>query len=337
MTLARFKEYWSAVVIAIAGSPIVTYFSCTSCLSNINKFMITTSISALMWIVMWVGNSELTRFLSKQISWVEFPVKRLVVGIITTVLFTIGVALSLAKAWEYAWNIRFGGYTDFIFISLIITFLISFFLHGREFLLQWKKSAIDAERFQKESIQAQYQSLKSQVDPHFLFNSLNVLTNLVYEDADKSARFIKQLSEVYRYVLDTRSKEIVSLEEELKFLNSYLFLQQIRFENKLIVVNELQGKQGSLPPLVLQMLVENAIKHNVVSSDDPLTIKLYETNGLITVENNLQRKERIHGDSTGIGLDNIKKRYDFLTDRKVEVEEQNGKFKVTIPLLPSHE
>lgn len=334
MSLAK---YGRILGFSLIGSIAMTYLSCTSCSQNLHKFLVTAGISALMWVVMWIGNENLTCLIDEKISWVKTPVKRLVAGVIATVVFTVVVAILLAKGYEYSLNLRFDSYNDFIVSALIITFIISLFLHGREFLLRWKESAVEAERYQKENMRAQYESLKSQVDPHFLFNSLNVLTNLVYEDADKSAKFIKQLSEVYRYVLETRNKEVVTLAEELKFVNAYLFLQQIRFGDKLVIQNDLNDKQGKVPPLVIQMLVENAIKHNVISEEHPLTIHLFEKSDSIIVENNLHKKIVFPADSTGIGLDNTRKRYHFLSERKVETEEVDGKFRVIIPLLKNHE
>ncbi len=334
MSLAK---YLRIIGLSIVGSLVMTYLTCSSCSQELRKFTITAGITALMWVVMWIGNENLTCIIDQKISWVKHPVRRLVVGVVSTVIFTVIVAILLAKGYEYSLNLRFNSYNDFIFNALVITFLISFFLHGREFLLRWKESAVEAERYQKENAMAQYESLKSQVDPHFLFNSLNVLTNLVYEDADKSAKFIKQLSEVYRYVLETRSKELVSLEEEMKFVNAYLFLQQIRFGDKLIIQNKLNGQKGLVPPLVVQMLVENAIKHNTISEEHPLTITISQKDGSIVVENNLQKRMGLSEDSTGIGLNNTRKRYEFLSEKKMEVEEKEGKFRVTIPLLSNHE
>ena len=287
----------------------------------------------MMWMIMWIGNDRLTHLISLRISWVEHPIKRLVVGVISTVMFTVVVAIGLLKSWEYSWGIKFGGYSEFITISLIITFFISLFLHGREFLLQWRRSAVEAEKYQKESIAAQYTSLKNQVNPHFLFNSLNALTNLVYEDQDKAAKFIKQLSEVYRYVLDTQSKEVVSLKEELEFLDSYLFLQKIRFGNNLAIEVNLSTTTSMVAPLALQLLIENAIKHNIVSSENPLVIKLKQEKNFIVVENNLQRKTSLGELSQGIGLENIKNRYKFLSPIPVEVSEADGKFIVRLPLI----
>jgi sensor histidine kinase YesM len=309
-------KYLRIIGFSMVGALVMTYLSCNSCSQELRKFSMTAGIT---------------------VSWVKYPVKRLVTGVISTVVFTVIVAILMAKGYEYSLNLRFSSYNDFIFSSLVITFLISFFLHGREFLLRWKESAVEAERYQKENAMAQYESLKSQVDPHFLFNSLNVLTNLVYEDADKSAKFIKQLSEVYRYVLETRSKELVALEDEMKFVNAYLYLQQIRFGYKLIIQNNLNGQKGLVPPLVVQVLVENAIKHNTISEEHPLTIRISSGGESVIVENNIQKKMGLREDSTGIGLGNTRKRYEFLTDRKMEVEEGSGKFKVTLPLLTNED
>jgi sensor histidine kinase YesM len=339
MTENRFQRenYWKVVGVSVIGATIMTYFSCSSCAQDPGKFLLTDFFSSVMWSFMWIGNSELTRYTDRWISWVEFPVRRLIVGVVSTVLFTVLVAIGLLKSWEFAWRIKFASYNEFIFISLIITFLISLFMHGREFLLQWKQSAVSAERYQKESMTARYESLKNQVNPHFLFNSLNALTNLVYEDQDKAVKFIKQLSEVYRYVLDTREKELVTLQEELAFVQSYLFLQQIRFGNNLKVNVNLNNTQGKVAPLALQILFENAIKHNVISTDNPLSIEAYEVNGFICVINNLQLKSKISEEGTGLGLENIKSRYKFLTHKEVDVSDANGKFSVKLPIIELQE
>ena len=336
MAVNRFQKekYWQVIIFSVIGASIMTYFSCSSCSQDLGKFLMTAFFSSVMWSMMWIGNSELTHYISTRISWVDFPVRRLTVGIISTVVFTVLVAIGLLKSWEFAWSIKFSSYNEFIIISLVITFLISFFMHGREFLLQWRQSAVSAERYQKESMAATYESLKSQVNPHFLFNSLNALTNLVYEDQDKAAKFIKQLSEVYRYVLDTRNREVVPLEEELKFLESYAYLQQIRFGNKLSIELSLDGLNSLVAPLALQMLIENAVKHNEVSEENPLHIRLYHQDDCIVVENNLKRKNLMGEPPSGLGLENISKRYEFLSNRKVEVNSHNNKFVVRLPVIP---
>jgi Histidine kinase len=320
-------------IVSALGSAIITYFTCPSCSHNPSKFALITFFSFLMWVLMWIGSESISHFVARKISWVNHPVKALLTTVIATAIFTLTAGFGFAKSLEYARDMEFANYYSFLIVPLIISFLISSFMHGREFLLGWREAAVKAERYEKENMVAQYENLKTQVDPHFLFNSLNVLTSLVYEDTEKSVKFIKQLSEVYRYVLDTRSKEVVTLAEELKFVDAYLYLQQIRFGDKLIIENNLRNKEGMVAPLVLQMLVENAIKHNTISIDDPLTIKMYETGGAICVENNLQQKNETYINSMGIGLENIRKRYAFLSDKPVEVEKQRDRFKVAIPIL----
>jgi LytS/YehU family sensor histidine kinase len=156
----------------------------------------------------------------------------------------------------------------------------------------------------------------------------------VYEDQDKAVNFIKQLSEVYRYVLDTRDKEVVPLEEELQFLKSYTYLQQIRFGDKLSIDLSLNGLETMVAPLALQMLIENAVKHNEISEENPLRIKVYQEHGSIVVENNLQKKSRLGEETSGVGLENINKRYQFLSIEKVVIEQTNDKFLVKLPVIP---
>ncbi len=333
MTKEIVKEYISIVLISVAGSVLLTFFTCPTCYQELGRYFWVTFFSSILWISLWIGNGMLTRFVSTKISWVEFPLKRFIWGIISTVIYTVGVVLLISKVWELTFKMKFDNYYAVVTPSLLITFFISLVLHSREFLIQWRKSAVDAERLKKESVAAQYESLKSQVNPHFLFNSLNALTNLVYEDQDKAAKFIKQLSEVYRYVLDTREKEVVPIEVELRFLESYFFLQKIRYGDNLIIDNQLRSGSTMLAPLALQLLIENAIKHNVVSVDDPLTIKLYQEQDFVVVENSLRKKITITEHSNGMGIENIKRRYQFLTNKEVVVIETTMKFIVKLPVI----
>jgi LytS/YehU family sensor histidine kinase len=333
MLSEKVRDNLRIVAFSVVGSLVTTYFTCVPCRENIPNYLIVTFFSACLWIALWMGNGNLTHYLSQHISWVQFPIRRLVIGVASTVAYTVGVVLIIVEAWEYFLQVDIGNTWYVVSYSLVITFLISLFLHGREFLIQWRKSAIEAEQFQKESVRAQYESLRNQVNPHFLFNSLNALTNLVYEDQDKAVRFIKQLSEVYRYVLETRDREVVPLRDELKFLDSYLFLQQIRYGNKLQITVNLSDIQAAVPPLALQMLIENAIKHNVISEEDPLEIRMFAETGFLVVENNLHRKNVLPGESAGLGLDNIRRRYGFLDARAMSATECDGKFVVKLPLL----
>jgi sensor histidine kinase YesM len=288
-----------------------------------------------MWAFLWKGNDILSCFLSRKIPWIHYPARRFLTGVVVNIGYTVLAVLFLLKSFEYFFNITLGeGGQYTLYGAIIVTILISFFIHAREFLSFWRKASFQKEKFEKESIAARYESLKNQVSPHFLFNSLNALTNLVYEDPDRAVKFIKQLSEVYRYVLETRDKEVVPVSEELAFLDSYLFLQRIRFGDKLEVKIHDINRNVGVAPLALQMLIENAIKHNIISEEDPLRIKLYADNGFLVVENNLQRKQTLDTESSsGLGLVNICKRYEYLSNEKVGVAESEGFFVVRLPAL----
>ncbi|WP_080241205.1 sensor histidine kinase [Spirosoma rigui] len=194
---------------------------------------------------------------------------------------------------------------------------------------------VRAERLEKENVQAQFAALKSQVNPHFLFNSLSILSSLVYADAELSEKFIDQLSRAYRYILEQKDNEQVLLKTELEFIQAYRFLLNIRFENKfdvLLNVPEEDQKRYSIAPLTLQLLVENAVKHNRMSAKEPLRVHIDLEGECLVVRNNRQLRPQSEA-STGVGLQNIINRYALLTDRPVWIGESDGGFVVKIPLL----
>ncbi len=197
-----------------------------------------------------------------------------------------------------------------------------------------KKTQLEAEQLKKESIEAQFEALRNQINPHFLFNCFNVLSTLVYKDADTSAKFIDQLSKVYRYLLYNQDKKVVPLNEELEFIESYLYLLKIRFGDNFIVQTAIdpESKKYYIAPAVLQMLVENAIKHNVVSRKNPLQIAITSANSTLIVSNNLQEKP-VKEESSRLGLKNIQRRYVFLSHKQVVIEKTANDFSVKIPLL----
>lgn len=290
--------------------------------------------TAIIWNLLWLGNGYASNLVSKKLSWTAQPVSRFIVGMIVTIVYTTIALFFVIFFYEYVLGYRFlSDLDEILWPSLVITTVVSLFMHSRSFLRNWRIAELNAAELQKESMKSRFDSLKSQVNPHFLFNSLNALTNLIYEDQDKAANFVKQLSEVYRYVLDTQGREVVKLAEEEKFLRSYLFLQQIRFGEKLKVEMNLDNGNSELPPLVLQMLVENAVKHNIISTDQPLTIKIFTDKDSIIVSNNIQIKNVLPEESKGIGLENIRHRYGFLTDKKVEVINDSRSFIVKLPFL----
>lgn len=293
-------------------------------------------LTILIWQFLWIGNGYLNEWLNNRYSWHDQPGARFVAGIIGMLVYSIGIVYLLILFYRHVLDFEVGDDLNGMFLStLIITTIITMFMTGRAFLFNWREAAVDAERLKRETVKAQYESLRSQVNPHFIFNSLNALTNLVHRQPDEAVRFIKQLSEVYRYVLDTRDKELVTVDEELRFLEAYLFLQQIRFGDKLILDVRKETLSGQVAPLAMQLLVENAIKHNVIADDRPLSIQLFGAGGYLWVINTLQKKSGLPDSAGGIGLDNLRRRYSFLADRPLVVKEESGKFEVGLPLIPA--
>lgn len=192
-----------------------------------------------------------------------------------------------------------------------------------------------AERQKKKQIEFQFNTLKSQVNPHFLFNSFNTLIAVIEDDQKTAVEYAEKLSDFYRTILLHRESDVIPLREELEMINNYYFLQVKRYKNNFLLNIEVPEVflDMQIPPLTLQLLLENAVKHNVIARDKPLIVELYEESGYLVVKNNLQRKHQ-HEPSTGFGLNNIVNRFDLLTDKVVKIEELPDQFLVKIPLLP---
>lgn len=295
--------------------------------------------SGLSSALIWQGNAYLSNLPDRWLPWIEAPIRRLIISVAITVVFTCLIWILIYWLFltnDYGWNlvalVRDMKLRDFV-PTLIITIFISLFMHGRAFFISWKATLVEAERLKKEQLSARYETLKSQVNPHFLFNSLNVLASLVHKDADQAELFIRQLATVYRYILESRDKEVVPLEEELSILRAYLFLMDIRFGAGLRAdIRVAEPAPGRVAPLTLQMLVENALKHNEVSKANPLQIEVFRENGYLVVRNTLQPKTTLP-ESTGLGLANIQARYQALSDKPVLISDNDGFFTVKTPIL----
>jgi two-component system LytT family sensor kinase len=287
---------------------------------------------------LWLGNEYLYGKISKKYSWLQNPLKTLIVAIFTSFAYSFLAFILI----NYFWLIVFLGKSTSVFWSftshtygyLMASFLfVSIVIHAITFYKKWKLSVINQEKLRRERLALQFDTLKNQVNPHFLFNSLNVLTSLIYNDPDKAIAAIDQLMKVYQYVLNQKDKELVPLCEEITFVENYIFMQKIRFDENLIVkIHVPQSEPGLIIPLSLQMLVENAIKHNVISADKPLCIEVSSENDYLIIKNSLQKKQVIKN-SSKIGLTNIKARYEYLTNKLFIVEEINNMFVVKLPLL----
>lgn len=223
---------------------------------------------------------------------------------------------------------------DFTVATLMILLLVSALYESVFLYDRWKKSIFEAEQLRRENAESQLEGLRNQVNPHFLFNSLNTLSYLIPEDPQRAVQFVQKLSKSYRYILEIRDKNLITLKEELDFLYAYLFLLQERFDKNLQAEVAVAEAYHSLHivPLSLQILFENAIKHNIISAEKPLAVKIWVENHRLFMCNNRQLKHQAHP-STKVGLQNIKTRYAFFTEELVDVQETEAYFTVSLPLI----
>ena len=201
------------------------------------------------------------------------------------------------------------------------------------FYFQWKAALQREQRLEKEKLQFQFETLKSQVNPHFLFNSLNTLSSLLVSMPGMAEQFIQKLASIYHYVLAHGESECVALALEINFVRDYFYLQQIRDGNKILLSIDIPAtQQCKIYPISLQLLVENALKHNMATAEKQLKISIYMAGDCIVVKNNLQRKNTMET-SRKIGLNNLRERIKYIVDKEMEVIETREEFKVIIPLI----
>jgi hypothetical protein len=294
---------------------------------------------------LWFANAYTADLLNLRTSWSEQPIRRLLFTVAMSFLASLAVLVVMGEFTvlvlydkPLGYTLRHGFFERSAF-PLATTVVVSLFMHSRSFLLSWREATVRAERLEKESAVARLDSLRRQVDPHFLFNSLNALTSLVEEEPQRAVRFIRQLSSVYRYVLDSQSQELVPLSEELAFAEAYVFLQKTRLDEALQV--EFDRPPGAalsaffLPPLALQLLLENALKHNTAYQASPLhlLVAVDVAAASLTVRNTLRPRRLPADEASGRGLANLRARYAFLTPRPVAAGPVGEEFVVTLPLL----
>jgi hypothetical protein len=278
-----------------------------------------------------------------------FPKGRDTLRLIFQILITGGLAVTIDYLFvlfnrNYGYDKYIECNTDgfdiknFLIASLLFAILINAIYEGFYLFLKVSHAALETERYKKESIEAQYQNLTSRLNPHFLFNSLNTLTTIVEENPKKAVTYIHELSVVYRYVLNSQKTTWVDIPSELKFTQSYIELLRMRFEDSLIVNLDIceNHSQYFILPLTIQLLIENAVKHNEISANRPLTISIICDGDFVIVSNNKQLRQ-IMPSSTKVGLHNINERYKFLIDHEVVVNDTENTFSVRVPLVKNIE
>lgn len=266
---------------------------------------------------------------------IAFPIVFFIAGSIIGGIITIAIVLFVGMILH---NYSFSQNIIPLKLNLTYASLVNLLFHLINTVVYYFKEyhtqKDKAEKLKRYHEEAELQILKSQINPHFLFNNLNVLSSLVMQNKTEANDFIEAFSEVYRYILTTHQKEIVPLSEEINFMKPYLFLLNKRFDNGIQIRFELSQKSEEtyIIPAALQMLVENAIKHNIASKAKPLIIEIVSDNKNISVTNNLQLK-KTKPTSTEIGLSNIIKRYELISDTQVSINQTDNQFKVVLPVI----
>ncbi len=304
---------------------------------NIKGILITNSLFSYSF---YFGNVLITNGLNKWMPWNPEPKKRAIYGTIITLVLNLVLTLvvvTMVSVFAFGGSARYIFTPDgkqTVFIAFIIIILITLLLYSVEFFKEIQKEKLLNETLRKEKITAELNALKAQVDPHFLFNSFNVLSGLIDENPPQAQKFLSGLSKIYRYVLENRNEDLVTLEEELKFATQYLDLQKIRFENSihlnLNVDPSLLEKQ--LPALSLQLLLENAVTHNRFDTHNPLHISIETRYDFLIVGNNKQDRKKL-SPGNGMGLKNIQQRYQLQKINNFKIEDTPQSFIVHLPLL----
>lgn len=307
---------------------------------NVNDFLVDFGFVQLYTFVLSYLNSWYFIFVKRHQFRNYDVLKRIVYGTIgATILSLIAIfflrLFGSVGIYDQTFKDFFNGeswrgysFSLWVTLSILSLFYIAYFYN------RYQKNKVKEQKVIAGTASAKFDALKNQLDPHFLFNSLNVLTSLIEENPQNAQKFTTSLSKVYRYVLEQKSKELVTLDEELNFARTYMSLLKMRFEDSIIfeIPDKASNPESKVVPLSLQLLLENAVKHNMVTSSKPLRIKIYEDGDHLVVINNLQPKQIVKK-SSGVGLENIKQRYQLLSSRKVHINQREKDFAVAIPML----
>lgn len=326
------------IAILIIISTVPTYlFAGNRIFTNFSHYANSILYGALLGWTIWKGNQLLGSYFDYKMPWDKNPTKSFLYRIISSVIFSmvdIVIVSYLIYTYIYKINVfdNIRPLINYALVAFVIAMLVTTIIYLYHFFISWRELVIQREKYKRDALSMQYETLKSYVNPHFLFNSLSVLSSLVEKDTQKSQQFIKQLSDIYRYVLEQKDKELVPLKVEFDFVKSFIDLNKIRHGDNLKIDIHIDNFDGYVIPLSLQILVENALKHNVISEEEPLKVSIFREKDYIVVSNNLQIRRTI-GDTGGIGLETIQKRYEILSTLPLVVDKGDDHFTVKVPIV----
>ena len=320
--------------------PAIFVFSDPTAAHIVNRFV----ISFIIILSLWLMNFILVDFKSAQDSRSKYFIGKRLMQICISCFFSLGIYFFVASLFDLSGSLlsqvdggRSTDVRDWFFLAtriILFNLLIVLIKYLYDTHSERRRIALENEMLKRENISAVHESLKQQVNPHFLFNSLNTLKALIKHKPDQAVIFLNELSSVYRYMLQHMDKNMVTLGEEMDFLRSYLYLLKIRFGDAInadiSVPDELL--QYSMPPNTLQLLIENAVKHNRLSQQKPLTITIFPHQDYLTIQNNVQ-EGGVQETSSRIGLSNISTRYRLLKGRDIVIKKTEDVFQVLLPII----
>jgi len=327
----------SIQLIIISYSHYIGFYHVQGLLDFLSRFTIGSFLSLIAAFLIAYPDLLVIKFLEQKFNWERDLLKRLSIQFIFTIVIAIVVSSIITTLSNFIRPYQ-EGFINVLSLNALIfsvfNILMMIFLEAWIFYIEGAESKRKSESLEKELSEIKYEVLKNQLNPHFLFNSLNVLSGLIARDTSKSQLFIDEFANIYRYILESIEKQVVTVKQELDFAKSYIFLQRIRYGEFVNLDIELSANvlESGLPPLTLQLVLENAIKHNRISKDKPLTITIRDFEDRIEVTNNLQTK--IYRDtSTGLGQSNLTKRYKLISNDLPEFYIVNSTYKVILPLI----
>ena len=331
------KTTLNLLIILLISIGCTFYFAGTS--GTFTDILLNVLYGITVGLTIAVGSSIITRFIYRNESVYEEPTKYFILTMLSVATYIIISVIFVNYFWfnitqgttlTELFNHRFAVYA--ITSEFVIGLMIYLVTLVRYFMRDLKKYYVKTVETESQLAKYQYDTLKNQLNPHFLFNSLNTLSGLIYMDVDRADEFIHRLSKLYRYVLDMQKEEVVPIQSEIELVHDFLYLNNIRFNNQIETSIAVDSTSGYIAPMALQLLIENAIKHNAISDAKPLKVEVLEESGYVVVRNNIQlklEKEPSHE----LGLTNLRERYATLTDQKVMVSETAEYFTVRVPIL----
>jgi len=307
--------------------------------SSLKNFLLATVLTLAIILLTYISCGMVAIMLSNRYPKYSQTFKRISIGLVAYVAIMAAAISIIFWGYDYigflGYQLNTNQYAWCLLIGIFCNLLATSLNEGASFYEKWTKLVDEAENLKKENLQSQLEGLKGQVNPHFLFNSLNSLSSLISEDPEKAEKFLDEMSKVYRYLLRTNEDGLTTLDSEMDFIYSYFHMLKTRYGDGLDMETRIDDHYlpYQVPPLTLQMLVENAVKHNMILKNNPLKILIMTTNsGKLIVSNNLQRKDRMVS-SNKVGLTNIVNKYRLMKKEEISVRDDGKEFAVVVPLI----